>query len=281
MRRVSRRALRLMALFTLLPCVAASRSRSAKGGAARPLALAKVLYINLDKSEVRRAHMIRMLTAAKLSAPFERWSATAGSSLSDDVLQAAHKKFVRAPHQTYETWRNTIGCRTSHLNLVSDLLEHGKGNEVYLVLEDDAHLRANFGEKLDALIAAAPHDWHVLRFACWGLHGIRHPSYRDATSNEASHLGVRVLRMLKRDGPEANSSYCASRNFCAYCGGAHAVIYRHEHLKKVLLSARRYRGYDCALGTPQDGLISYCLQTPDHWVSVNRTIPSTRAGAMR
>jgi GR25 family glycosyltransferase involved in LPS biosynthesis len=157
-----------------------------------PTEVQRVFFINLDSSPDRRVDMEQSL--AVVGAPFERYPAIDGRR-----QLAAHRDYLeqrpplppsRRPTGEivpYEVTDGMIGCWLSHVCLLEHISTLDEG--LYLVLEDDYHLPANWRQRLAALLSEIPDDWDILKLYSMALNG--KPSLR----------GIRISDHLVRLGP--------------------------------------------------------------------------------
>eukprot|EP00667_Euglena_gracilis_P017203 EG_transcript_18094 len=213
------------------------------------------LYINLNSSVLRRRHMQRQFRAARV--PATRWPGTVVPVDSEEVtLGMRGTRGYPRPKKNFTRRRyaGTLGCRRSHTAAVAHMLATGRPGMWHMLFEDDILFPPTlFGEAL-RLMRQVPDNWDVVRFDCEGM--LRtHKSLYDV-------VAPGVYRVHSGDGRD-----CANRHLrCWMCGGAYAVVYRHEALPAVLRAIQTYADYidyDCLLtaaGQPHGPLHSYCIQ---------------------
>jgi GR25 family glycosyltransferase involved in LPS biosynthesis len=245
-----------------------------------PPAFDRVVYINLQRSVVRRKCATEMLTRANLSAGFERWNATDGNTFSKADLEGALTNLTGGSKEERldEHWeRGTLGCRTSHLSVLQDLLDKGKPGERYLVLEDDAVLPKNMEPHAHQLLATAPDGWDVLKLNCFAMDDT---SYLDKTVVQnltslwtlaTSSRTIDAVFRTKMPGTSSDikKDYkdCWHRKMhekgkeCQICGGNHAVVYKWDSLDKLLKHVGSDFNVDCAVAQPfSRGINVFCVQ---------------------
>eukprot|EP00667_Euglena_gracilis_P018941 EG_transcript_20213 len=211
------------------------------------------MYINMNRSVHRRRNMERQLRAARI--PATRWPGVAVPADSVDVVLGM--RGTPGYPKTKNNWSprqyaNTVGCRRSHVSAVAHWLAYGQPGSWHMLFEDDVSIPANLFRAALPLLRQVPGHWDVIRFDCWGIR-YTHPSFFDvvAPSVYRVHLGGGCNK--------------TSLN-CWFCGGAHAVLYRHDSLPRVLKAIHDLAGsvdYDCLLseaGQPHGPLHSYCIQ---------------------
>ena len=230
-------------------------------------AFTSVHYINGDAATDRRVYMERLMARTGLSA--QRYPAVNGSlMLAKTALAGRHQFHVTEDTMSEHTYRNTLGCRMSHMQLWRHLAATGRPGERYLIFEDDVALPRNFSALVHGIMAAAPPGWDVLRLAC-------RLETADATdhfcpgcmaevpgaANASDGVVDSVIKM--HDDPNAQMCDVSTYPSCGYVsGGTHAAIYNFESLPRVMagINARRIN-IDTAISMPSDPhLNSYCLQ---------------------
>ena len=227
----------------------------------------RVIYINLARSVARQRAIEAELRKANLRGrAAQRWEANDGRRFSRSELDAFNKSVdsYDSIHAFDErSFRGTVGCRTSHTDVMAHLLSTGKAGERYLVLEDDVELPRDFEPIAHQIVSDAPADWDVLRLGCrlaradasyleW-VPGAKPPTLRGAL-----HTHAQYQECLDRNGALPPSQ----RRECWHCGGAHAIVYRHERLARVMAGMGRNSELDCALSMPSAySLRPYCVVT--------------------
>ena len=115
-----------------------------------------VVLINLDRDADRLAHMRAQLD--RLGMAFERFPAVRGADLPDYLRGF----FPREEDGSGFLSAGEIGCYASQLAVYQRIVER---NEPTLVLEDDVALPDDLPALLDALLAALPQDWDMVRLS--------------------------------------------------------------------------------------------------------------------
>lgn len=113
-----------------------------------------IVVINLDRDTKRMAHMRRELDRAGVS--YERFSALRGDALPADVARYFPVGVDLSPGE--------IGCYASHLMIMQQIVRGERASPV-LVLEDDVGIPRDLGAALDAIIAALPARWDIVRLS--------------------------------------------------------------------------------------------------------------------
>lgn len=113
-----------------------------------------IIVINLDRDEERMAHMRGELERAGLR--YERFSALRGDGLPADLARYFPVDAHLSPGE--------IGCYASHLAILQRIAR-GELASPQLVLEDDVGLPADLPAALEALIAALPERWDIVRLS--------------------------------------------------------------------------------------------------------------------
>ena len=113
-----------------------------------------IIVINLDRDHERMAHMRGQLAAAGV--PCARFSALRGDALPPDLARYFPVDAKLSPGE--------IGCYASHLAILQRIAR-GELASPQLVLEDDVGLPSDLPLALDALIAALPERWDIVRLS--------------------------------------------------------------------------------------------------------------------
>lgn len=113
-----------------------------------------VIVINLDRDQLRMAHMRRELERAGLA--FERFPAVCGDCLPRDLAAFFDDDSNLSPGE--------IGCYASHLAIMQKIAR-GELSSPQLVLEDDVGLAPDFAEALDEMMARLPEGWDIVRLS--------------------------------------------------------------------------------------------------------------------
>jgi glycosyl transferase, family 25 len=114
----------------------------------------RIVVINLDRDCGRMAHMRVQLDASGLA--YERFTALQGGSLPSHLARYFPFGSQLSPGE--------IGCYASHL-AVMERVASGDISSPALVLEDDVGLPPDFAAALNALIAALPAQWDIVRLS--------------------------------------------------------------------------------------------------------------------
>ena len=116
------------------------------------------LYINLDRSDVRRAHMEEQLTA--LGFPFERFAALDGSTLETGPAEIDPDHFAKCHGRLVRP--GEIGCYLSHIRALERFLQSEA--DYGLIFEDDAEISPDLREILDEVVQRDKlQDWDFLK----------------------------------------------------------------------------------------------------------------------
>eukprot|EP00667_Euglena_gracilis_P015998 EG_transcript_16683 len=229
-------------------------------------------YINLNRSILRRRHMQRQFRAARI--PATRWPGTVVPLDSKDVTLGMQDTpgYPRTKNNfTRRQYAATLGVRRSHTAVVAHLLANGEPGTWHMVFEDDVTFPGWLFKDALQIMRHVPGNWDVIRFDCEGvLHS--HPSFFD----------IVVPGIYRVHWGDVNGCAGSSKLHCWLCGGAFAVLYRHDSLHTVLQAIDYYVDnidYDCLLsraGRPRGPLYSYCIQLGlvDPWSG----FPSERLG---
>lgn len=113
-----------------------------------------IIVINLDLDTERMAHMHCELGRARLS--FERFPAVRGDKLPAELARYFPIGIGLSPGE--------IGCYASHLAIMQRVVR-GELSAPLLVLEDDVGLPVDLAAGLDALLAALPARWDIVRLS--------------------------------------------------------------------------------------------------------------------
>ena len=245
---------------------AGNKSNGGMGSSRGARAFHSVYYINLDGATERRAHMEKTLDDAGLQSA-KRFAAINGSLIPEDAVESARRQYYPTVSDE-RTFRNTLGCRQSHTDLMRHLADTGHPGEVYLVLEDDMTLPANFSSLTEHILSAAPPGWDVLRLSCRlkpasATDRFCESCMQEVNGGAAASDGVVDQVVKLHDDPGASTCDVAAHPSCRFvAGGAHLVIHRYESLPKVIAGLHPNRiNIDGALSMPADPqLNSYCLQ---------------------
>jgi GR25 family glycosyltransferase involved in LPS biosynthesis len=129
-----------------------------------------VYYINLPTSALRRG---RISNLVKMTAPknmmIERFEAVGKSSaqkadLTEMTTHGIHE-YMGKTYQGGTLWA-TVGVYLSHTRLLKKIMNEHKnstGDDMYLILEDDAILQPDWHAKLMKILPSVPKDWDMLR----------------------------------------------------------------------------------------------------------------------
>jgi GR25 family glycosyltransferase involved in LPS biosynthesis len=157
-----------------------------------PTEVERVLYVNLDSAQGRRADMERHLSG--VGAPFERFRGIHGAQERDaySAYLAARPPLppsIRPSGEPvpYELTDGLVGCWLSHVHAIGHITTRDEG--LYLVLEDDYHLPENWKARIAGLLSEIPDDWDILKLWSGSMNG--KPNLR----------GVRVSKNLVKLGP--------------------------------------------------------------------------------
>lgn len=113
-----------------------------------------IVVINLDRDTKRMAHMRCELNRAGVS--YERFAALRGDTLPADIARYFPVGVDLSPGE--------MGCYASHLAIMKQIVS-GARPAPLLVLEDDVGVPADLSAALDALIAALPARWDIVRLS--------------------------------------------------------------------------------------------------------------------
>lgn len=113
-----------------------------------------IIVINLDRDADRMAHMRAELGRVNLA--YERFPALRGDQLPCNIARYFPVDVTLSPGE--------IGCYASHLAIMQRLAS-GELPSPTLVLEDDVGLPDDLAISLDALIAALPAQWDIVRLS--------------------------------------------------------------------------------------------------------------------
>lgn len=243
----------------------------------------RIVYINLERSVSRRICMEQYMEEANLQTQAERWNATDGSRFElGQLMSRAAELQGGAPEERNDTrWlRGTMACRSSHLDVLNELLRSGKTGERYLVLEDDVSLPLSFQTTARGVLKTAPEGWDVLKLGCFDVDStVLDSAYYDVVENTSAPFPV--IRTF--NATDSETAACHEREtqpgapHCYVCGGNHAVIYRHESLAKLLAGLANHIHIDCAMSMARDpSLQVYCVQvsTVRQWTTQNQSVRS-------
>lgn len=127
----------------------------------------KVWVINLDRSPERLVRITRRLDA--LGVEFERWPAIDGKTLTDVNCEA-----FRSSHPVYHKDRLTddgirgwTACTRSHQTLLQHVVDTWTGPT--LILEDDAVLREDWFERVEAAVNGLGDSCEMLLLGCYDV----------------------------------------------------------------------------------------------------------------
>eukprot|EP00667_Euglena_gracilis_P023387 EG_transcript_26409 len=188
------------------------------------------LFINLNRSTLRRRHMEQQFRAARL--PATRLPATVVSVDSMDVtlgLRGTRGYPRKKNNFTRRQYAATLGCRRSHTAAVAQLLAHGQPGTWHMVFEDDVVFPPTLFREAAYFMQQVPDDWDVVRFDCVGVPR-SHPSYYNV-------IAPGVYRVHWGNGCVEKPK---TKLRCWLCGGAFAVVYRHDSLPTVLRAIHQY-----------------------------------------
>lgn len=135
----------------------------------------QAFVINLDKNVDRFRQLAKQIDVCDLFVPpssitIQRFPAINGNAM--DLSEVISGKIIaeintieKTKHRTHhhQLTRGGVGCFTSHLILYKTLVED-KRNNMYLIMEDDVILPANFKAHVDYSLKNAPNDWDILLF---------------------------------------------------------------------------------------------------------------------
>mmetsp|Transcript_17721 Transcript_17721/g.32621 ORF Transcript_17721/g.32621 Transcript_17721/m.32621 type:complete len:333 (-) Transcript_17721:275-1273(-) len=167
-------------------------TRAREPPARRSLSVARIFYINEDRSDDRREAMERRLSQQEFL--YSRFSAINQSTASaGDLL---NKPLCPFKAEDTHTNLSTYACAQSHLEVYRKIVrEDPHGRDAYLILEDDALLTEGWYEKLKSMLPLVPADATALILGAEGLADCKdavapgiflatHPSYsKDASGN--------------------------------------------------------------------------------------------------
>lgn len=119
----------------------------------------KTFIINLERSVLRREHILREVEKHKLD--YELIKGVDGRNLSDDEFSELMDTEVARKNPATMT-RGTLGCLLSHLSIYKKVV--AENLEMAFVLEDDAILPENIGEILEDVERAIEKNEVVLLY---------------------------------------------------------------------------------------------------------------------
>jgi len=149
---------------TLLPSPWPLPANSSKGGYGP---LAKIFYINLDRSVERRASMEKQLLRSGV--PFERFPAVDAEDVKAGKYNDALRRLgVGIGEKMKEEW-GSLACALSHRLLYEHIAtSNPHGNETYMVLEDDAIMLPGWQGRLNTLLPTVPRNASAITCGIWG-----------------------------------------------------------------------------------------------------------------
>lgn len=157
-----------------------------------PTTVDGVFYVNLESSADRRADMEAHLSEVR--APFERFPAIHGARERDNYSAYLAERptlpaSIRPSGEVvpYDVTDGILGCWLSHVHAMGHITTLEEG--LYLILEDDYHLPADWQQQVTNLLSEIPDDWNILKLWSGSMNG--KPILR----------GVRVSENLVKLGP--------------------------------------------------------------------------------
>lgn len=161
--------------------------------------MAHIVVINLDRDVDRMAHMHAQLVASGVK--YQRFAALTADRLPAELARYFPFGTPLSPGE--------IGCYASHLAIMQSVAR-GEAPSPTLVLEDDVGLPNDLPALLDALIAALPVQWDIVRLS-YHTKSITRPIAR---IDERRHL-VRYSRVPTTTGAYLISA-TGARKFLQY-----------------------------------------------------------------
>lgn len=114
--------------------------------------------INLDISKDRLELITKQCQNEGLNC--HRFSAVNGKKLDVKTMDIVENKKID---------KGAIGCSLSHINLWKKVEK--KGDEMFIVLEDDCIIEKDFKQKLETILKEAPKDWDIIYLGGSNLKG--------------------------------------------------------------------------------------------------------------
>lgn len=120
-----------------------------------------IYVINLDRDEKRLKLFMK-----NNNITFNRFKAINGNELNIEelkergILKLDDKSFKFSKHRFKDTYKGSLGCALSHINLWKSL-KYGL-NDYYIIFEDDCVLKSNFNENVLFYLNSLPENWDIL-----------------------------------------------------------------------------------------------------------------------
>lgn len=154
------------------------RNSSSLREKAKPVS--KIYYLNVKGSEGRHRHMKEMLGKTAHDTPHERFEAFNAKSLPKDTNSDKFKNIASLYSKSrYTPWllkdRQKEVFAAIHISnyqvmekILKDDPKGAQSDDIYMVLEDDTTLHADWRLKLKTILENTPAEWDILRIGYWG-----------------------------------------------------------------------------------------------------------------
>lgn len=258
---------------------AANKTSTERGHNTSVPHILKALYINLDRSVDRRAHMESML--ASWSIPHERVVAKPESM--EALLNASNTTYQRILSQGLgkdlkqervkgdRIWWVWVANYISHVLAIQSMEPAGSpasfaSNDAFLLMEDDASCPDNLQARMGELAPFLPDDWDVLKVGwfnlgeAWGIPKVNN----FLTQREAKDtVNQQILNVSE---PFRATTACDTANGCKelFNMGMHAYLIKAQSVDRLLsfLKRRPILSIDAAIRSEANSLNVYATKTP-------------------
>ncbi len=146
----------------------------------RAIKIADAHVINMDKS-VARLNEIQA-SAKKANLEITRGPGVDGSTITYDDIRPKKLSALIMRYTTENKQPGVIGCFLSHQSLLKYLeTQSASSTSAHLILEDDAHIPADFWEQWNRFSPEVPRDWDIIQL------GVTHPNLKLVDGKQYVH----------------------------------------------------------------------------------------------